>query len=262
MIYIRSHTRPHQRRSRALIGAGAALVLIIGLIQFFSPHFLPALFTGLFRPFWRLEFSISGGALQTPAGLLASNEELRRQIAEDQVRLAGVQALESENIELRNIFGHASSTSRMLAPVLKRPPAAPYDELIIDGGADRGFLAGNKVYAPGNVLIGQITDVLGQTSKVVLFSSPGQKYDVQIGSSHAPAVAVGRGGGQYQAELPRDAKIAEGDAVINSSLNDRVFGIVSSVITDPAQPFEKVLFAAPVNIYQLRWVLVDVKIQK
>jgi hypothetical protein len=49
----------------------------------------------------------------------------------------------------------------------------------------------------------------------------------------------------------------KGDYVLSPSLGDRPFGVVVSVEADPAQPFETVLIAAPVNIFGLRWVLVD-----
>jgi len=145
---------------------------------------------------------------------------------------------------------------RILAAVLVRPPQAAYDELLIDIGADHGITPGSRVYAPGNILIGSTTDIFGQTSKVELFSSSGNTYSVLIGPSRIPATAVGRGGGQYQAEVPQASKINQGDTVSDSSISDAPFGIVSSVLANPADPFETVLFAPPVNIYQLRWVLV------
>jgi cell shape-determining protein MreC len=107
------------------------------------------------------------------------------------------------------------------------------------------------------VLVGKVSSVAGQTSKVTLFSSPGVKYDVEVGSQHFPAIATGRGGGQYQAQLPRDMAIAAGDFVSSPSISAKPFGIVDSVLSDPAEPFLTILFASPVNIYQLRWVLVD-----
>ncbi|MEK9177500.1 MAG: rod shape-determining protein MreC, partial [Patescibacteria group bacterium] len=112
-------------------------------------------------------------------------------------------------------------------------------------------------YAPGDVLIGAISDVLPETSKVSLFSSSGNILYVLIGPSNAPATAVGRGGGQYTAQLPRAVKISAGDFVIVPSIDDKPFGIVSAVESDSAQSFEIILFASPVNIYQLRWVLVE-----
>ncbi|MEA2715339.1 MAG: rod shape-determining protein MreC [Candidatus Parcubacteria bacterium] len=233
------------------------MVVAVAIIHFLRPHLFPALFTSVARPFWRTELAIKLGSLTSPEGLLQENELLKRQLSDEALRLATVRAVEMENAELKALLGRASTTPYVLSAVLKRPPVSPYDELVIDAGADHNFNLNDNVYAPGNVLIGRISEVLGQTSKVALFSSPGEKYEVLIGTSHAPATALGRGGGQYEADLPRDVKVSKGDFVIAPSRGDKPFGTVISVATDPAEPFEKILFAPPVNEYELRWVLVD-----
>lgn len=214
--------------------------------------------------------------MDSPGSLLAQNESLKLQLAALNAQRQSEQATMDENSELLSLLGRsdavststaqgASSTAlsymkpisgRILAAVLIRPPAIDYDELIIDVGADRGIALGAKIYAPGGVLIGTTTDVFSQTSKVELFSSPGETYPVLIGSGLIPATAVGRGGGQYEAEVPQAAKVDQGDTVSDSSISDAPFGIVASVLANAADPFETVIFAPPVNIYQLRWVLV------
>ena len=257
MTYLRANKRPGERRKRTFAVSGGIVVVFLVIIQLYIPHFFPALVTSVFSPFWRAEFSIESGSLESPSMLVARNEELKRELADMQVRLDTIGAIEQENSELKALMGRASTTSKVLAAVLRRPPVSRYDELVIDSGSNENISTASLVYAPGDVLIGKISDALGETSKVTLFSSPGQKYDVLIGSAHAPAVAVGRGGGQYEAQLSRDVKVAEGDFVVDPSLNDKAFGIVTGIESDPAQPFETVFFAPPVNVYQLRWVLVD-----
>ncbi len=209
------------------------------------------------QPFWRAEVSISEGSLRSPSSLLMENEALKRQIGQAALDQKTVQAVLDENAELKALLGRASTTPFVLAAVLRRPSPGLFDELVIDAGADQGFEAGDKVYAPGQVLIGSVTRALDSSSIVTLFSSPDQKYEVMIGPHHIPASAIGKGGGQYSASLPRNAGVSEGDFVIAPSLNDKPFGVVASISTDPAEPFETVLFAPPVNVYELRWVLVD-----
>ena len=259
MTYLRPHNSgPAARRVRAIgILVGVVAILLI-FVQWLAPQALPGLFTSMARPFWRMEFAVGSGSLDSPEALMSQNEDLKRQLTDAQAQLASASALESENQELKGLLGRASSTPYVLAAVLSRPPLARYDSLIIDIGDDRGVAVNDNVFAPGNVLIGKVSQVLGETSKVTLYSSPNQRYEVLIGPSHAPATATGRGGGQYQADMPRGASVAEGDVVSSPSLNDRAFGIVTAVLSDPAQAFETVLFAPPVNVYQLRWVLVDV----
>ncbi len=262
MTYLQTNTnRTRGRQTRIVALSFLCGIVLIAAVVFIVPHFFSALFTSIARPFWRSEFSILSGSLHSPDQLLRENEDLKRQVADADVRLETIQSVEMENNELKAILGRASTTPYVLAAVLVRPPAAVYDEFIIDAGADHNFAVGNTAYAPGNVLIGEIVDVQSQTSKVRLFSSPGQRYEVRIGTAHTPATAIGRGGGQYRAELPRDVKVAEGDFVTIPSLTAKPFGIVTSVVSDPTQPFETILFAPSVNVYEVRWMLVDTKVK-
>lgn len=269
MTYLQPHKRPYQRL--AYIGAIVAVGVIVACVSLviFAPHIFSAFFTTVARPFWRVEFSLESGSLRSPEQLLTENEDLRNQLSEAKLAAITSDALVFENTELKALMGRDDiSTSTMsstrggssrigiLAAVLRRPPLSLYDELVIDIGADRDISTSSLVYATGNVLIGRVVDVLRHTSKVQLFSSPGEKYEVMIGSTHIPATAIGRGGGQYEAQVSRGSGVSVGDFVSDPSLVDRPFGVVTAVVSDPAQPFEKVVFAPPINIFQLRWVLV------
>ena len=170
--------------------------------------------------------------------------------------LAASSSFSSASSSEEKITLFAKPSPYTLAAILVHPPFSVYDEFIIDAGADHGLSTTSLVYAPGGILIGRVADVMSQTSKVLLFSSPGERYEVMIGSGHAPATASGRGGGQYEAELPSNTSVSIGDFVLAPSLSDKAFGIVTSVANSPTMPFETVFFAPPVNIYQLRWVLV------
>lgn len=277
MTYLQVHKRPYQRLRQTIIGVIVGIIVLIFVIQLFLPHFFPSIFTTIARPFWRIEFSIESGSIKSPEVLLSENEALNRKLTDAQVRLDTIHSIELENNELKILLGRDSGISdtfsigtstthsktnsknietRILAAVLKRPPFSTYDELIIDIGRNYNVSTSSMVYASGDILIGRVVDVLNNTAKVKLFSSPDEKYEVLIGPNHTPATAVGRGGGQYEAQVSRDTAVKEGDFVFNSSLNDKPFGIVSSVLFDPTQTFETVLFAPLVNIYQLRWVLV------
>lgn len=262
MIYLQQNNHARKARIRIIAGISAFFAVIIILVQILFPHFFSAIITSVIRPFWRTEFSIESGSLKSPQVLLTENESLKLQLEEANIRLQTIQAIEIENTELKSFFGrntNATSTrnKRILAPVLVRPGMGIYNELIIDGGKDMSFAVGDKVYATGDILIGSISGVLGETSKISLLSSPGNILNVLIGPSNISATAIGRGGGQYYAELPRTVKVSTGDFVIIPSIDDKPFGIVSVVESDPAQSFETILFAPPINIYQLRWVLVE-----
>jgi hypothetical protein len=105
--------------------------------------------------------------------------------------------------------------------------------------------------------IGQVALTLGDTSVITLFSSPGQKYTVEIGSYHISATAVAVGGGMFEAMVPNNSNIAIGDPVIVPSIQTGVFASVVSVVSDPARPYSLVLFQSPVNPFSLYFVEIE-----
>ena len=274
MTYLQPHRRPYQRLARIIASIIGIVVLVCAIIIVFAPHAFSALFTTIARPFWRIDFSIDSGSLSSPERLLAENERLRIELEELKASEGATSFIMAENEELKILLGRAPSTTQstssissslselpadgaILAAVLKKPPAAPYDLIIIDAGHDRGISTSSMVYAAGRVLIGRVVDVTGETAKVKLFSSPGEKYDVLIGASRIPAVAVGRGGGHYEAQVSRESGVKEGDYVASPGMNDGPFGTVTTIASDAAQPFQTVYFSSSVNIYELRWVVVS-----
>lgn len=256
MIYFESHRRRSWSRSGLSIVTAVVLVVFLVGVNFLWPNLFPGLFSAIAAPYWRAGFAVETGGLDSLSALLNENQRLKRLLAEAEVRLLAISAVEDENIYIKKSFGLASSTRGVLAAVLKTPPSSLYDELIIDGGRDFGFSTTSLVYAPGRILIGRIEEVLSETSRVRLFSSPGQTLDVLIGSSRIPAVASGRGGGQFEAELPKSLRPMTGDYVFIASPEDPPFGKIVEVVSDPASPFQKILFAPSVNIYNMSWVLI------
>lgn len=223
----------------------AACLAVLVLIHLISPTALPRLFTAFVRPLWAAD---QGGT---------SIEQLRNVLAEQESNPAKDSALQKENDDLKVLLGRAGSPHLLLAAILKKPPFSAYDTLILDVGEDYHVKNGQKVYALGNIPIGEIAEVIGNTSKVRLYSSAGEKFAVSIGSSSIEATAIGKSGGYFEVSLPRDTKIAVGDTVVAPTLTHSFVGTVEAVASDPSEPFSKMLFRQPVNIYELRWVLVD-----
>lgn len=254
------------------------------LIVFLAPHLFSSLFITIAAPFWRTEFSVASGSLKSPERLLVENQLLMSRVESMQALIDTVGYIEQENRELRALLnrpvlssGIVATTSTTtssttdsvasvsseridqpgtLAAVLKRPPALPYDEIVVDIGTDHGVSTSSRAYAPGAILIGRVISVRDTTSTVRLYSSPGERHEVLVGPSHAPGVAIGRGGGEYEVQVSKDINISEGDYITNPSLGEGPFGVVNLVLSETAQPFTTVIFSPPVNIYHLRWVTI------
>ena len=225
------------------------LLIIVSLIYIVFPRALPTLFSALVRPFWNVGQNVTMGT--TPIS------ELRSAYTELQANNAKNNALQKENDDLKNILGRSTLLHPLLATILKKPPFSAYDTFILDAGSDYNVKKGDRVYTLGDIPIGEIAEVIGNTSKVLLYSSSGQKFTVLMGTSKIEATAMGKGGGYFEASLPRDTKIVAGDTVLVPSLTNSFVGTVEAIASEPSEPFSKVLFRQPVNIYEQRWVLVD-----
>ena len=126
--------------------------------------------------------------------------------------------------------------------------------LTLDIGADQNIKVGDKVMANANIYIGEITEVLEHSSKVTLYSTPGRKLSVILGSNSVTMEAVGIGGGNFNILVPREIEVKEGDVIVIPSITANVFGIVEKVNFKETDSFQTVLFKSPVNISELNFV--------
>jgi cell shape-determining protein MreC len=256
----KNNVSPHFQSSRVKSGMSVPTQIVVGLIILlailytFLPRVLPAIFISLIHPLWKAEADLKLGT--------ASIDELRKTYEDIKANEKNGNALAAENEELKIALGRTIVTKPLLATVLKKPPFSAYDSYILDAGVDLGVAKGNPVYAIGDIPIGTIEDVIGNTSRVKLYSTNGEKFNILIGPSHIEATAEGRGGGYFEASLPRDTKIKIGDQVEIPSLGDSFVGTVDGIASEPSEPFAKILFHQPLNLYEARWILIDTHVTK
>lgn len=214
------------------------IVLILVALHFVAPLFLSSVFTAIVRPFWNIGID---------------DKRYISQVS-DNTKDIIISQLTKENSELKEIMGRKISNNIVIAYILKKPPYTAYDSFILDIGSKNNVTIGDKVYADGNILIGEIVEVLVSTSKVKLYSSYGEKYEILIGENNIQATATGRGGGSFDTVIPRDVKVLEGDTIVIPNISGSVFGIVGKVISDPARAFSTVIFSQPINLYEQKFV--------
>ena len=221
------------------------VIIFLLLLCMFFPRFVSGLFIKIAGPFWNIEKDIK-------------TEKIRVSI---DLQNTTILELEKENSDLKEIMARNSSSSPMLLSyIVKKPPFTAYDSYVIDIGKNSGVKNGDKVYANGNLLLGEIVEINGNFAKVKLYSSYGEKFDVLIGKNNIEATATGKGGGAFEVVLPKDSKVQLNDSVSVPDLNVSVFGIVKNISRDPARAFSTVLFSQPINTYEQKWV--QVKLDK
>jgi hypothetical protein len=234
--------------SRPIVFA-LVVVIIFLFIQFLFPHIFTSTFSYFFSPFWSGKNSV----------LINENQNLEQQLALDEVEASSSKAIIDQNNELKSLLGRPEGVKNfILVNVLRRPPGAGYDYFIVDVGSSDGVSVGDSVYSAGSMAVGQIVEADSHSSKVELYSSPGTNYDVLIGATHIPAVATGQGGGFFSLSLSQESGVSIGDEVIIPAISSSPLGFVNAIISDPAQPFERILFESGINPYQSIFMLVEI----
>ncbi len=223
-------------------------------------------FSGIFSRFgswvWSGENALSGSLRNTAdffsskESLLNENMELRERLQAMTVDTLAVDIARQENKELKEILGRDESRTSILASVLRTPPFSPYDTFILDIGKNKDIEVGNFVFVGGSNLVGEIVEVNTTSSKAQLFSSPGKTTPVLIGQKSIAVEAVGRGAGNFEIILSREINVQKGDAIVVPDVHSMLLGVVGQVDLDPAKTFQRVLFASPINIQDVRWVTV------
>jgi cell shape-determining protein MreC len=251
----RNNTGTYFQSSRARQGVSTPIkvalifAVILALFYAFLPRVLPGIFLGIISPLWKADRDAKLGA--------TNMEELRSAYASMVSNRERENALQNENAELKSLMERTSLSKPLLATVLKKPPFSAYDSFILDVGESGGVKMGQTVYALGDIPIGRIGEVFAGTSRVLLYSSAGEQFDVLIGPSNIETQAVGKGGGHFEVSLPRDTKIVPGDKVHIPSLGNSFVGTVEGLASEPSEPFAKILFRQPFNLYEQRWVIID-----
>jgi cell shape-determining protein MreC len=258
------------------------LKIAIGVIAFFILfYFRAGIFSGLssisqgfFRPVLVLGNGV-GGRLRnlgiyfaSKSSLALQNENLRFRLSEEEAKILNYNSVLEENKSLKEILGRMNTKKNViLAAILWKPNQSPYDTLVLDMGTEQGINVGSMVFAFGNIPMGRIAEVYDNSSKVVLFSSAGEKTQAIVTLSHSPTgeadkntffELVGRGGGNFEMILPRDLILQKGDLVTMPGINPYTLARVETTISDPRDPFTKALLVSPVNVQELKFVEVEI----
>ncbi len=212
--------------------------------------------------FWRAEAASVLLRMATPILLLRNSFNasestlLRQELAAARARVADRDVLYAENIDLKNRLHRSAAVQTTLAGVLLRPPAVPYDTLVVDVGTNNGVQVGSSVAAGGTALVGTVSEVYATTARVRLLSAPGNTYEglLSVKDKTIPVRVEGQGGGSMRARVPAGTGVVVGNAVVLPGILGGYTGSVSYVEVKSGESFESVYLHLPVNPLELRYV--------
>lgn len=164
--------------------------------------------------------------------------------------------LQSENAALKAELGRDVGQKGILANVLTLPNRSFYDTILIDAGSAQGINVGQTAYAFNSVALGVIAKADVNTATIALFSAPGRQTSGSAVGSDVAVTLIGRGSGEYEVRLPRDVPFTEGSMIAQQSTTPASLAEIEKIITDPRDPFQRLLAKVPVNLQALKWVIV------
>jgi cell shape-determining protein MreC len=252
---------PYNRRILIVV-----FIFVVGAI-FFSLS--AGGFIRIFSPIWSGENAFGRVIrdtylfVETKNALIKQNQYLLDRINADEVLLASNgTAVGNQNKLLENL-GRTPNRKGITAAILVHPPETPYDILIIDIGSDNGVVVGQEVSLPANPAsdgqepkVGVVSEVYKKQSRVELFSASGEKTNAVLERNSVPVVLLGRGGGNFEFSLPRDASVVVGDKILSADINHVLIGVVGDVEMEATDSFKKVLVVSVLNIYTENFVTV------
>ena len=232
------------------------LSLVLGLFLIFFIFFAPArnvvvrFFVAVSRPLLNLNKKDDEVSV------------LKNRVAELESKILLLEPLEKENQELKAMFSHPEDAKKyILGAIISRPPQSPYDVLIIDTGSNNGVKEGMTATAFSNTLLGYVTDVFPQTSKVKLVSFPEEETNALIESvstgAKISALAIGRGGGGMEIKIPSSVEVHSGDRIMTLGTYPLMLGIVERAEINLSDPFQKIFFRLPLNFQELKYVMIE-----
>lgn len=234
------------------------ILVIAGFFYFFMPNFISETVYKFARPIWNVKeyvmYKVTNfwPLFTDKEKLIADNLKLKSDLEYAQTDLSILEYYRKENEDLKKTLGRTDGTKRIPATVLTKPNFSVYDTLVIDLGENNGIKKGDLV-AVGDFVIGEIRETYSNYSKAVLFSSPGEINRVIIADGIS-ADAIGRGGGNFVAKLPKEISVNIDDLVQMNSPSPKAFGKVESIELTETSSFQFILFKLPFNMYQINKV--------
>lgn len=261
MIISFRHDEQNRRRRRKILGGIFLIAVLLFLMRGPVANSLGGVLALLGRPFWSLQdlvvlkYNSITTALRSKSALEAENAHLKEILDEVALGAYSRDELRRENDRLKEALGRTSEHTFTLSRILAAPPVSAYDTLLVDAGTDQNIFIGMQAFSQGDFKVGEVTRVWGNTALVSLYSTPETQLSVHIGAtSTIPATAIGIGGGNLRAILPRGVAIAVGDLVSIPALSPSYAGVVDAIDRPEGSSLEAVYIRLPFDIYKEEWL--------
>lgn len=176
-------------------------------------------------------FSFSGSgirnlfrSIQSIGSLRDQNTELANKISQLEVDRSKIAELQHENDLLKQELGFAQKNqdlSLLPATIIGRDPVSFLDHVIIDKGENDGIKKGMGAIF-GGVLIGQVSDVYSNQSKIILVTSKDSIIQAMLSNSRSKGILRGGISGLVLENIVQDVAFEKGEYILTSGLDGQL----------------------------------------
>lgn len=196
--------------------------------------------------------------------LAAENQLLGKRVENLTGEVANLEKAREENRFLRDALGFQTETKNALIPaeVIAWDPLNADQKITLSRGARQGVTEGASVVVAGNILVGVISKVLGETSQMDLLTSSDVVVNAQVVPGGATGIIKGEHGLGLSFDLvSQNEVIKNGDRVLTSGLGGRfpknlLIGEVGRIRSGESELFQKASVIPATNLRSLRFVFV------
>ncbi len=236
-----------------VVVAFLALFFLKDLIGMTSSYVTSSLYT--VRQYFQTSSATVPVYLRSRDELNERIQSLEQEVASQNGMSSALEYAQKENESLRLMLS-ASSSPRVLAGVIARPPYIPYDTFMLDKGSEDGIIENAPVFHGKGIAIGYVRSVFAHTSLVSLFSSPKVESTVYIFGANIFTTAYGEGGGIVRVSVPQGIVLTVGDVVVLPSLDTGVLGVISEIESNPTEPEQNAYVSLDAPLQSIRLVTV------
>lgn len=199
-------------------------------------------------------------AITRAENLKKENEKLEFKIKELFAEMVMLRELKKENQVLREALdiGLQKEFKMVFAQITGKDIAQ--DSVLINKGLEDGISKDMPVVTQHRILVGRISNVYDNFSRIMLISNKESAFSVNI--QDTKAIARGRGAAQLLLDfVPHNVKIREGDKVVTTALEGifpkgLLIGYLKNIKRLDVEPFQQAEIQLAVDIKELRYVFV------
>ncbi len=259
MAYLQDTNYFHSPKRRTSYAKYVLLFVFCAGVVFVFANFFRGFSYTIMVPTLNTSLAIERGLYSltnSKQSLLNRVNNLESENAELRSKMIDYNLIENENSGFKNSVVSRSDT--VVASVIGKPSLAAYDTLVVKSSDVVSY--GFKAYTLSGIPIGDVTYFENGAGTVTLYSSPGVETLADITLNDAmSSVSVsmrGRGGGGFEAVVPKDIDIPVGSLATMPSLFGEPFAEVVKTVARDDTKDQVVYLRSVVNFQYLRYIAV------